>query len=292
MKKMKLMSALLALMLLLSAAMPSFAMTDAEWVWYLLRDYGGSNGKNGCYLLQSGGDRYFYAIQLDEESPKSARLRVEMEIQEDGDEVFIAVFAYIENANTETVRSDYQINELYFTIDGTIYYWWNLVNNDTSMVYTLTPGVIMLVPEIAFYQALKSAKNVSIEAYAKHYGNFEYFKIDDYDQCNNFKEFSKLVCDYKLHNYCTLGFMNAIAQVYPMNVRKSESAHYYYGQKLRVINCNSSISLRTNPWPEAERILMIPKGETVTFLENANNEFYKIEYDGWIGYASSLYLGK
>lgn len=292
MKKMKLMSALLALMLLLSAAMPSFAMTDAEWVWYLLRDYGGSNGKNGCYLHSDGGYTHFTAAQVDEESPKSARLKVFLDIVGAGDQVAIELGIAVENGNTGSYLTGYEFTNLTINVDGDEFFWRDMVSNEEGRDgwYCTVPGLTLLIPEIALFQKMKNADKISITATANGRYGRETFRIDDADQCSNFKEFSRIVLNYNLYDYCNVGFMNGLALIFPMHSNISSSS-FYYGQKLHVINCNSSISFRSKPDPDAPRYCMIPKGETVTFLGDAGNGFFKIEYEGWTGYASSLYLG-
>lgn len=57
-----------------------------------------------------------------------------------------------------------------------------------------------------------------------------------------------------------------------------------------VVNCNEWISLRTNPSTSASRIASIPLGSSVGFIEVASNGFYKINYQGNIGYALASYL--
>lgn len=178
-------------------------------------------------------------------------------------------------------------------MDGNEFYWNDMVSSNPGYNRgwrSTVPGLTLLVPEIAFFQAVKDAKDISITATVNGRRGYETFTIDDEDNCSNFKVFCREVCSNNFHNYCNLSAMNAIAQLFPMRTNMSP-ARYSYGQKLQVINCNSSISLRTNPDPDARRYCMIPKGEIVTFLEDAGNGFFKIEYDGWTGYASSLYLG-
>lgn len=57
-----------------------------------------------------------------------------------------------------------------------------------------------------------------------------------------------------------------------------------------VVNCDESITLRTQPSTSAEEITQIPLGQAVGFIENAENGFYKINYDGQVGYGFSTYL--
>ena len=57
-----------------------------------------------------------------------------------------------------------------------------------------------------------------------------------------------------------------------------------------VVECNQSITLRDAPSIYANELAQIPLGQAVGFIENAGNGFYKINYDGLIGYALAKYL--
>ena len=59
---------------------------------------------------------------------------------------------------------------------------------------------------------------------------------------------------------------------------------------LYVVNCNESITLRTADSTSAKEIRQIPLGAAVSFMENAANGFYKVSYNGSIGYALASYL--
>ena len=57
-----------------------------------------------------------------------------------------------------------------------------------------------------------------------------------------------------------------------------------------VVNCRESITLRDAPSVYAGEITQIPLGQAVGFIANVGNGFYKINYDGLIGYALAQYL--
>ena len=59
---------------------------------------------------------------------------------------------------------------------------------------------------------------------------------------------------------------------------------------MTVVKCNEWISLRDNPSTTANKITNIPLGATVIFLGGAANGFYKIQYNGYVGYALAAYL--
>ena len=57
-----------------------------------------------------------------------------------------------------------------------------------------------------------------------------------------------------------------------------------------VVECNESITLRDRPSVYGRELAQIPLGQAVGFIENAGNGFYKINYDGIVGYALAEYL--
>lgn len=57
-----------------------------------------------------------------------------------------------------------------------------------------------------------------------------------------------------------------------------------------VVNCKKCISLRNAPSTKAPKICDIYLGETVYFVNSAENGFYQITYNGKTGYALSDYL--
>ena len=63
-----------------------------------------------------------------------------------------------------------------------------------------------------------------------------------------------------------------------------------YSQTMFVSNCAESISLRESPSTEARALRQIPFGAPVTVLESAENDFYKVIYNGMTGYSLAAYL--
>ena len=57
-----------------------------------------------------------------------------------------------------------------------------------------------------------------------------------------------------------------------------------------VVNCNEWITLRSEPSTYASSLAHIPLGQAVGYIEEAGNGFYKINYDGLVGYGLSDYL--
>lgn len=59
---------------------------------------------------------------------------------------------------------------------------------------------------------------------------------------------------------------------------------------MHVVDCDEWISLRESPSTSAARLATIPLGASVTYISNAGDGFYKISYNGQVGYALSQYL--
>ena len=57
-----------------------------------------------------------------------------------------------------------------------------------------------------------------------------------------------------------------------------------------VVNCRQSITLRVTPSVYADELAQIPLGQAVGFIEDIGNGFYKINYDGLVGFALAEYL--
>lgn len=70
----------------------------------------------------------------------------------------------------------------------------------------------------------------------------------------------------------------------------STSANEKIISTMYVVECNESITLRDRPSVEGRELAQIPLGQAVGFIENVGNGFYKINYDGLIGYALAQYL--
>ena len=59
---------------------------------------------------------------------------------------------------------------------------------------------------------------------------------------------------------------------------------------LYVVNCNQSISLRSEPSTSAPEIMQLALGVQVGYIDSAENGFYKVSVDGTVGYALASYL--
>lgn len=59
---------------------------------------------------------------------------------------------------------------------------------------------------------------------------------------------------------------------------------------LYVVNCDQSISLRSEPLTSAPEIMQIALGVKVGYIDSAENGFYKVSVNGTVGYALASYL--
>lgn len=57
-----------------------------------------------------------------------------------------------------------------------------------------------------------------------------------------------------------------------------------------VVNCKLSITLREEPSTYARELIQIPLGERVKYLGVETNSFYKVRYNGLVGYVLKTYL--
>lgn len=60
--------------------------------------------------------------------------------------------------------------------------------------------------------------------------------------------------------------------------------------RMRVVNCEEWVSLRVSPSTSADKIAAIPLGAEVTYISDASDGFYRISYEGQIGYVLAYYL--
>lgn len=118
-------------------------------------------------------------------------------------------------------------------------------------------------------------------------GTRKYIADGDYDSASkNITDlYSKDLTEYqkKQVDECKATLDSAKATV-PTSSNTNVVATYY------VVNCKQSITLRTAPSTSASEIVQIPLGQAVGYIENAGNGFYKINYDGRVGYSLASYL--
>ena len=65
----------------------------------------------------------------------------------------------------------------------------------------------------------------------------------------------------------------------PVQQKTPQYVTYY------VVNCKQSITLRPGPDVSSGEICQIPLGAAVSYIESAENGFYKINYNGKTGYS-------
>ena len=75
-----------------------------------------------------------------------------------------------------------------------------------------------------------------------------------------------------------------------LSFTKPSGGHYDYVYYLQVVNCQRSITLRTAPNTMAGEYCQIPLGSYVEYLGSAENGFYLVAYNGYVGYALASYL--
>lgn len=144
-------------------------------------------------------------------------------------------------------------------VDSTVKYTMYVVNCNENITLRCKPstqsGGIMTIPLGA------SVGYISDE-------NAEFYKIN----------YNGIV-GYSLKQYLSLQ---------PASIAVSTATEVKYTMK--VVNCNEWISLRESPATSSTRIIQIPLGAEVGFIEDAGNGFYKIAYGGKTGYSLAEYL--
>ncbi len=80
-------------------------------------------------------------------------------------------------------------------------------------------------------------------------------------------------------------------RVYLSNSKPSNYSSYS-SSTMTVVNVDYAIYLRSSPSESSDSniIMEIPVGATVTYLGTANSTFYKISYQGTVGYSKQIYL--
>lgn len=99
---------------------------------------------------------------------------------------------------------------------------------------------------------------------------------------HQFSDVSMVADDYSYHGIVGQDY----GQSYAGNTSQPEYMTMY------VVNCNESITLRTEPSTSASEICQIPLGEAVSYISSASNGFYRISYLGYTGYALASYLSE
>lgn len=134
-------------------------------------------------------------------------------------------------------------------------------------------------------EELRLARN---ELYARHGRIFQTEDLNEYFSSKTWYE-----PRYTAEQMNAMGdaFLNEFERANRDRIVQAESASK--GERnLRVVNCQESITLRWEPYTEAEEICQIPLGEIVTYIGMGEGVFYQIEYDGVSGYALSTYFAE
>ena len=93
------------------------------------------------------------------------------------------------------------------------------------------------------------------------------------------------------NGFCNVAYMGStgyvLATCLSSQPPQAQTYEIYY-----VVNCSEYITLRSAPSTDATALCKIPFGESVSFLDVADNGFYKISYMGSTGYALASYLSQ
>lgn len=92
--------------------------------------------------------------------------------------------------------------------------------------------------------------------------------------------------------YCQVSYRGVTGYVQEKYVAPVDYSYSSWNNTitLTVINCQRSITLRATPSTNGKEILQIPLGAKVEFIDHAANNFYKVTYRGYTGYALAHYL--
>lgn len=131
------------------------------------------------------------------------------------------------------------------------------------------------------------------EIYARHGKRFldsgyqTYFDQKDwYEGTIEPEDFS-----YTMLSYVELKNIGILLGQFHQNINLVEEEDgYSIPNRLYVVNCNESITLRGAPDVNAVEICQIPLNDTVFFIESSSNGFMKVYYQGIGGYCLASYL--
>ncbi len=112
------------------------------------------------------------------------------------------------------------------------------------------------------------------ELYSKNITNYQRKQIDELKQ----------TLDSAKSKIDEAGKKKETVYVPATNSNTNVVATYY------VVNCKEWITLRSIPSTSGDSLAHIPLGQAVGYIENAGNGFYKINYDGKVGYGLASYL--
>jgi len=94
--------------------------------------------------------------------------------------------------------------------------------------------------------------------------------------------------EYASNDFSKINYNGIIGYAKTMYLSDYYDHTYQY---MTVCNVKNSIYLRSTPYENQDNIICeIPVNSVVRFIENANGGFYKIAWDGYVGYSKSKYL--
>lgn len=120
------------------------------------------------------------------------------------------------------------------------------------------------------------------ELYSKNLSDEQKSQVDELNS-------TILSAQNKINEASTQAAQNAAAKA-AQDAAKAAAANTTVVATYYVVNCNEYITLRKSPSTSAGAITTIPLGSAVGYIENAGNGFYKIKYNGSVGYSLASYL--
>lgn len=164
--------------------------------------------------------------------------------------------------------------------------------------YTISGDIENLKEAISKKQAIMADIDLQISGTKKMIADGDYESAS----ANISELYSKDMTDYQKNQVDELNNTVKSAELKISEAEKKKPDVVYVTQKpsvstnnnvvatYYVVNCQQSITLRTSPSTSASEITQIPLGQAVGYIENGGNGFYKINYDGVVGYALASYL--
>ena len=114
--------------------------------------------------------------------------------------------------------------------------------------------------------------------------------VDAYYYNSRFTEcYYKGLHGYILSDYLADGLYRDYQRYEPGDSTEQNTDYDNYLGHLRVINCDSWVTLRANPSTKASTVTRIPKGAYVEAYKY-DGQFYECYYNGMHGYVLSFYL--
>ena len=126
-----------------------------------------------------------------------------------------------------------------------------------------------------------SAEANITELYSKNLTNYQRKQVDELKQTLDTAQDKIITAENK---------KPSVVYVTPAPAPPATSTNINVVDTYYVVNCKEYITLRDTPSTKGADLAHIPLGESVGYIENAGNGFYKVKYNGKYGYALASYL--